>query len=132
MEPELSAYGLPLTEKKARRARQARSPRAQFAWLVGVALIGFSATSAAIWFGPMAVESVRDLAGSFAAKVSKSMSPRESTPLRLPDIRSTFEFTKSQIIQPPTIPRFTIPQGNGMAVPSPGGGGQSFGSTIYR
>jgi len=119
----------PLAETKARGAR---SPMAQFAWLVGFALIGFAATSAAIGFGPMAVESVRDLADSFSAKVSKSMSPRKSTPLRLPDIRSTFEFTKSQIIQPPTLPEFTIPQGNGMPFPSPGGGGRSFGSTIHR
>jgi hypothetical protein len=129
MEPAFFTNGFPLPETKARRAR---SPKAQFACLVGFALIGFSATSAAIWFGPTAVEYARDLAGSFAAKVSKWTSPRESTPWRLPDIKSTFEFTKSQVVQPPTFPQFTIPKGNGMPVPSPGGGGRPFGSTIHR
>ena len=131
MEPDFFNNGFPLAETKAPRAR---SPKAQFAWLVGFALIGFSATSAAIRYGPMAVEYVQDLAGSFAAKVkvSRAMSPPESTPWRLPDIKATFEFTKSQVIQPPTFPQFTIPQGNSMPVPSPGGGGRSFGSTIHR
>jgi hypothetical protein len=129
MEPDFFTNGFPLAETKARGAR---SPLAQFAWLVGFALIGFSATSAAIRFGPMAVEYVRDLAGSFAARVSKSTSPRESIPWRLPDIKSTFEFTKSQVIQPPTFPQFTIPQGHRMPVPSPGGRRRPFGSAIPR
>jgi len=132
MEPELSAYGLPLTEKKARRARQARSPRAQFAWLVGVALIGFSATSASMWYGPEAVEYVRGLAGELAGQAQKTRGALRFNPLAMPAFKRALDNSKTPLIPPPSYPQFTTPWANGMPVPNPGGGGRSFDLPIQR
>src|SRR5437868_8798572 len=113
MEPDFLADELPLTEEKARAAREARSQRIPLGWLFAVALIGFSATSAAIWFGPRAVEYLREVASR-----SPEITPK-SAPGTGPQFKPVWISETPLIIQPPSIPQFTIPQGNELSPSSP-------------
>jgi hypothetical protein len=117
MEPDFFAEGFGVPK----RARAARSPMARFALLIGIALIGFAATSAAMRFGPDAIDYVRELASAVANKAPKFSGPRELKPLPLPEFKPAFDFSKIQAIPPPSFPQFTIPRGNRMPFPSPGG-----------
>jgi hypothetical protein len=89
--------------------------------LIGIVLIGFAATSAAMRFGPEAIDYVRELASAVADKAPKFGGPRELKPLPLPEFKPAFDFSKTQVVQPPSFPQFTIPRGNGMPFPNPGG-----------
>jgi hypothetical protein len=126
MEPDLLADELPLTEDKAHAAREARSPMIPLGWLFAVALIGFSATSAAIWFGPTAVEYLREVASR-----SSEIAPK-SAPGTVPQFKPVWVSETPLIIQPPSIPQFNIPQGNGLSPSSPGGGASFSNFTIRR
>ena|SRR5438552_2325806 len=126
MEPDFLADELPLTEEKARAAREARSPMIQLGWLFALTLIGFSATSAAIRFGPRAVEYLREVASR-----SSDVAPR-SAPGTVPNFQPVWISGNPPDIHPPSISQFNIPQGNGFSAPYPGGGARSSGFTIHR
>jgi hypothetical protein len=126
MKLDLLADDLPLTAEKARAAREARSPMAQLGWLVAVALIGFSGTSAAIWFGPRAVEYLREVASRSSAVAPKTAART------VPNPQPFWVSGNPLVIQPPSIPQFNLPQWNGLSAPFPGGGGSSSRFTIHR
>src|SRR5262249_15809151 len=107
---------IPLVGKEAHAAREARSPLVQLGWLFAVALIGFATTSAAMWFGPGAVEYLREAASRFADPAPKS------TPKTVPHPKPVWFSGNPIVIQPPSIPQFSIPHGHGFATPSRGGG----------
>jgi hypothetical protein len=135
MEPHPLADELPLTGKKAYAARDADSTLTRWAWLLALVFVGFLATSAAIRFGPRAVEYVGDLARlarpTFGAKTGPGVAPRFN-PWALPELRPVWDTSNSPVFQPPSIPQFNIPQGQGFSAPYPGGGVRSSGFTIRR
>jgi hypothetical protein len=126
MEPDLLADEIPLSEKKVHAAREARSPLIQVGWLFAMALLGFAATSAAIWFGPKAVEYLREVASR-----SSDIAPK-SAPGTAPKFKPVWVSGNPPVIQPPSIPQFNIPQGSGFSAPYPGGGVGSSRFTIHR
>ena len=108
-----------LAGKKAPAAREARSPMGQLGWLFAVALVGFAATSAALWFGPGAVEYLREVGSRSSAPAPKS------APGTVPQSRPVWVSENPIVIQPPPIPQFNIRQGYGFPTP-PSGRGTSF------
>jgi hypothetical protein len=116
MRPDFFSDDFPPAVSKAHAAREARSPLAQFGWLLAVALIGFAATSAALWFGPGAMEYLREVASRSSDRAPKS------SPETAPEPRPFWVSQNPVIIQPPPIRQFSFPQGNGFPAPSPGRG----------
>jgi hypothetical protein len=132
MEPDLLADEPLLTGKKAHEAREARSPRNQFTVVFAVAFVGFAVTSVALWFGPRAVQYVREFAGPFSGVAPKSRDAPKSNPWAIPDFKPVWDSEKSLVIRPPSTPQFNIPQGNGFSAPRRGRGVNSSGFGIHR
>ncbi len=126
MKPDFLADELPFLGEKGRAAREARSPMISLGWLSAVALVGFAATSAAIQFGPGAVEYLKELASR-----SFEVAPN-SAPATVPKFQPFWVSENPPVASPPSIQRFNIPQGNGFAIPSPGGRVNASGFTIHR
>jgi hypothetical protein len=126
MRPDFLSDDFPPAVNKGDTAREARSPMAQFGWLFAVALIGFAATSAAVWFGPGAMEYLREVASRSSDRAPTSQ-PGTASPSN--------PFWVSQnpvIIQPPPIRQFSFPQGNGFPARSPGRGASFSGFRFPR
>ena len=117
---------LPLVGKKAHATREARSPMFQLCWLFALALIGFAATGAAMWFGPGALEYLREVASRSSNRAPKS------APGTVPNSNPVWVSGNPQVIQPPPIRQFNIPQGNGFSTPFPVGRPTFSGVTIGR
>jgi hypothetical protein len=125
MEPDFFADEFPLPGKKAHAPRGSRSLTVQLGWLLIVALIGFSATSVAVWFGSDIVEYCRE----FASRSSEIAPKPEHR--AVPQVDPLGISGRPLVIQPPSIPQFNL-QGNGFRSPSPGGGATSGRYTIHR
>jgi hypothetical protein len=93
---------------------------AQFGWLFAVTLIGFAATSAALWYGPGAMEYLRDVASRSSDRAAKS------SPETAPPSKAFWVPQQPVVIQPPPIPQFSIPQGNGFPSLGRGAGFSGF------
>jgi hypothetical protein len=126
MQPDFFADEIPLAGKKAHAAREARSPLVQLGWLFVVVLIGFAATSAAMGFGPGALEYLREIASRPSDRAPKS------APGTLPNSNPVWVSGNPQVIQPPPVRQFNIPQGNGFSTPFPVGRPTFSGVTIGR
>jgi hypothetical protein len=122
MEPDLLDGEPLLTGKKAHEVREASSPMRQLGWLFAIAFIGFAATTTALWFGPSAVEYVREFAAPFTGDASKSGDAPKSNPWGIRDfnLKLLGDPQKPVVLRPPSIPQFTIPQGNGFSAPQSG------------
>jgi hypothetical protein len=92
--------------------------------LVVIALIGFAATTAAMQFGPEAVEYVRELARQFPTWPPKSGGAPKIKPWAMPEFKPVWDTSKPPIVQPPSFRKFNFPQGNGMPARNYGGGGR--------
>jgi hypothetical protein len=129
LEPDLLVDEPPPTGKKGPAGREDRSPASQVNWFVAMTLIGFSATCAALWFGPRAVEYVENLSWTSPRVAKNSDGARRLNPWDVPESKPVWDTSRSPIYQPPSFPSMSFPRGNGISAP---GGSGTRGFSIHR
>jgi hypothetical protein len=129
LEPDPLVDEPPPTGKKGPAGREVQSPPSQVIWFVAMTLIGFSATCAALWFGPGTVEYVKDLSGPSPRVAKNSEGARKSNPWSVPEVKPVWDASKTPIYQPPSLPSVGFPQGKRI---SGAGGGGTNGFSFHR
>jgi hypothetical protein len=132
MERDLLADEPPPTGKKAPPGPDVGSPATQVVSLVAVAVIGFSVTSAAMWFGPRVVEYVKELSAPSPQVAKKSGDATRSNPLRMPEFKPLWDTSQPPVLQGPSVPSVSFPQGNGIWNPNPARGSGTRGFNMHR
>jgi hypothetical protein len=117
--------------EKARAGRGDRSPATQVVRFLAVALIGFAATSAALWFGPGAVAYVKGLSWPSFRVVQKLKAPRWR-PWSLPEFKPAWNISKAPMLQGPSVPPLNFPRVDGIGNPNAGGGFNARGFGVRR
>src|SRR5262249_5277846 len=107
--------------EKARAGRGDRSPATPVVRFFAVALIGFAATSAALWFGPGAVAYVKGLSWPSFRVAQRPNAPR-FRPWSLPELKPVWDTSKGSMLQGPSLPPLNIPRVDGIGNPNAGGG----------
>jgi hypothetical protein len=132
MERDLFADEPPWTGKKAPSGPDIGSPATQVVWLVALAVIGFSVTSAAMWFGPRAVEYVKELSAPSPRVAKKSGDATRLSPWRVPEFKPLWDPSHPPAFQAPPVPSMSFPQDNGNWNPNAGGGSGMRGFSMHR
>jgi hypothetical protein len=103
--------------KRGSASRGVGSPASRAARFVGAALLGFAVTSAFVWFGPAALDSLRDLSWpSFGVDRKPDRAPRWKSPIRAEFDRAIKAVNSPlPINQSPSIPTIQV----GPLIPSP-------------
>jgi hypothetical protein len=132
MRPDFLTDTFPPAETKAPAGRVAGSPATGLTWFLAVAFIGFAVTSAVIWFGPGAVDYVKDLRWPSFEFARKSKSPsRWKSPIQAQYDRVR-DAVSSPGYSPPTMPPMNFPRVDHIPAPNTHGGIRSVGSRILQ
>jgi hypothetical protein len=132
MERDLLGDEPPPTGKKAPPGPDGGSPATRVVCLVALAVIGFSVTSAALWFGPRAVEYVKELSAPSPRVAKKSGDATRLNFRRVPELKPLWDTSQLPALRGPSVPSMSFPQGNGIGNPNAAGGSGTRGFRIHR
>ena len=132
MEWDLLADEPPPTGKKAATGRDEESAAARVVWFLALTVLGFSATSAALWYGPRARDYLKNPSNPAPGVDKKPEGGRTSNPLHVRPIGPMWDASQTPGVRVSPVPPFDFSRGNGDGNPNLHGGSRTQGFSIHR